>query len=384
MENNLSLEQFFDVLVQYKVIVIFGYSDKGRMLSQYIRKRLKLAHIYFCDNDKEKQGSKDADMVFSVQETVMRYPDAIYIITSPVFAMEKTEELYQNGIPENNIIASLPEEIRLLYGKRQCVPLTEETFQFEYSVVRHCNLNCKYCDHFCPLVTEDFTNFDKCAQDIKQLAKLFHHKTGQILILGGEPLLNPELPKYIQVTRTEFSSAHIFVVTNGILLEKMDDSFWKACCDYRVGIRVTRYPIKIDYERIAELSKAKGVAYDLFGATKMGERNMWYQPLDPKGLQDIQKSFLLCNEKNHCITLSDGKLYTCHFPAEINSLNHYYDMDFQVQDNDGIDIYKAQSSKEILDFLTRPIPFCRYCDVTHRTYGNKWEISSRNEKEWVS
>lgn len=43
--------------------------------------------------------------------------------------------------------------------------------------------------------------------------------------------------------------------------------------------------------------------------------------------------------------------------------NKFFDKNIPLVDKDGIDIYKAKSMKEILEFLSKPIPFCGYCKV---------------------
>jgi molybdenum cofactor biosynthesis enzyme MoaA len=52
-------------------------------------------------------------------------------------------------------------------------------------------------------------------------------KVGWILLMGGEPLLHPELERFFPAARTAFPSAKIKIVTNGILLSKKEDSFWR-------------------------------------------------------------------------------------------------------------------------------------------------------------
>ena len=46
-----------------------------------------------------------------------------------------------------------------------------------------------------------------------------------------------------------------------------------------------------------------------------------------------------------------------------------------------IDIFKAKNKDEILEFMSRPIPFCRFCDVLRRKAGYKWETSEKDISE---
>ena len=46
-----------------------------------------------------------------------------------------------------------------------------------------------------------------------------------------------------------------------------------------------------------------------------------------------------------------------------------------------IDIYKVKSVEEIFEFLSRPIPFCRFCKRKDND-SVKWRVSSRKIEEW--
>jgi hypothetical protein len=52
-------------------------------------------------------------------------------------------------------------------------------------------------------------------------------------------------------------------------------------------------------------------------------------------------------------------------------------------DADTVDIHKVRSGQEILEFVAKPVPFCRFCDVKRRTYDNPWRTSKREISEWV-
>jgi hypothetical protein len=55
----------------------------------------------------------------------------------------------------------------------------------------------------------------------------------------------------------------------------------------------------------------------------------------------------------------------------------------RVAPEDFIDIYKEGEIKRILEFLARPVPFCRYCNLDKVSYGERWEPSKREMGEWT-
>jgi hypothetical protein len=54
-----------------------------------------------------------------------------------------------------------------------------------------------------------------------------------------------------------------------------------------------------------------------------------------------------------------------------------------IAENDYIDIYKAKNIDEILEFLAKSMPFCRYCDFSKISFGRKWEASGKKLSEWM-
>jgi hypothetical protein len=51
-------------------------------------------------------------------------------------------------------------------------------------------------------------------------------------------------------------------------------------------------------------------------------------------------------------------------------------------EKDSIDIYTAKSAHKILDFLSHPIPFCRFCFIDSRSDSGLWQQSKKDIKEW--
>jgi hypothetical protein len=117
--------------------------------------------------------------------------------------------------------------------------------------------------------------------------------------------------------------------------------------------------------------------------TDVLSKNMHHLPLDLDGKQDIKKSFGLCFFSNDCIFLRDGKLSTCGFPTTIHLFNNYFGKNLQVSDDDFIDIYKAENLNEILEFLNKPIPFCRYCNWQGIETRLPWHTSKKDISEWT-
>lgn len=253
---------------------------------------------------------------------------------------------------------------------------------FEVHLVEHCNLNCKGCDHFCSLAEPAYTDIEIFQRDFDRLSELFHQEAGVIHLLGGEPLLNPQIEEFCKIARKSFPRATINIITNGILLPQMPDSFWSCCHEFNITVRPTKYPIQVDYQAAEEKARVFKVKYEYFNDAQQ-VKTMTHNQYDLKGWQDPRESFMDCYRANKCIYLANGKLYPCTFAPNFHHFNHYFGTDIPESELDFIDIFQATSAVEILDFLSNPIPFCRFCDIRGAKLDQPWDVSERKIEEWT-
>lgn len=256
---------------------------------------------------------------------------------------------------------------------------------FEYHLAEHCNLNCKGCEHFSPLATPQFTSYNEFVKDLDRMSELFEKKAKSIHILGGEPLLNKDICKFVQKTRECFPDTgltEIRVVSNGILVNKMQPEFWECLHNNRIILSVTKYPLNLDYNLMFEKAKKYDVKFEFFDNTDQVQywSNM---KLKENGKEDARKSFYKCFLANECVMLKDGKLYTCTLIPNIEHFNKYFNKNLEVCKEDYIDIYQAKSKEEVFDFLSKPVPFCRYCNPDEKDYSLTWGVSKKDIDEWI-
>ena len=202
------------------------------------------------------------------------------------------------------------------------------------------------------------------------------------MLLGGEPLLHPKIEEVIRLTRKTFEQTEISIVSNGIALLKMKDTFWKACCDNGVDIVLTKYPIKLDYNRFEELAKSYGVSLT-YTLDSLECKTTYKLPLDVYGNQKPYSNYAKCYHANKCVVLKEGRLYTCPIAAYIDILNWYYNLQFPEGEVNSIDIYTADDMDQIMTFLKKPIPMCNYCKVKDYEYDIPWRVSNKELSEWI-
>ncbi|MDO5568557.1 MAG: 4Fe-4S cluster-binding domain-containing protein [bacterium] len=256
---------------------------------------------------------------------------------------------------------------------------------FEYHLADHCNLNCKGCDHFSPLAEKKFTDFDKFSNDIHRMSELFNGKARSIHILGGEPLLHKEICKFMKETRKAFPDnnlTEIRVISNGILVNDMNEEFWKCLHDNNIILSVTKYPLKLDYDLMVKKAREFDATFEFYDNTDKDQ--VWYNiKIQEDGKNEARKSFYKCFVANDCVMLKDGKLYTCTLIPNIEHFNKFFNKNLEVCKDDCIDIYEARSKEEIFDFLSKPVPFCRFCNPDIKDYSLSWEATKKDINEWL-
>lgn len=252
---------------------------------------------------------------------------------------------------------------------------------FSYHLCEHCNLNCVSCDNFSPLAEEEFTDVNEFTRDMERMAQITSNEARAIMLLGGEPLLNKEICLYIKITRKLFPYANIYISTNGLLICKMSNEFYESCRENNIVIRMTKYPIKFDYDGAEAFLIERGIKVE-FSIDKNIVKDMFLEPLRMYGDCDPRDSFLGCWQGNQCTFLKHGKIYPCAVVANIEHFNKKFKQEIHVSTRDYIDIYDDISYDDIANFLAAPTPFCRYCDVKNRTM-QPWKVSERNMLEWT-
>jgi len=253
------------------------------------------------------------------------------------------------------------------------------TKSIEYSVSYHCNLRCSGCSHMSPFLGKRFPSIESFSSDIHQLSKGLHAEI--IRLLGGEPLLNPEISSFIKVTKKSGIADKIMVTTNGLLLHKMNDDFWENV-DF---ILVNLYPGAPLKERLGYFKER---------ANQFHTR-LWMDPVskfrttivtDPHPRDWVTGMiFKTCKDVHlwHCHMIYEGKLYKCAVPPFLPEYLSKMGKDGYDSAREGFDLYKTRNFvEELKDFLLSPktLEACRFC----LGYLGKWQDHHQIEAQSIS
>ncbi len=82
--------------------------------------------------------------------------------------------------------------------------------------------------------------------------------------------------------RKLYPKAEISFMTNGVLIPVQKDEFWKICSDYNINVRISKYPIRLNNQKIEEIRKTWRVDFDWVGGKDIPVKKMWKYPIDLK------------------------------------------------------------------------------------------------------
>lgn len=256
----------------------------------------------------------------------------------------------------------------------------------EIQIVDHCNLNCKGCTHYCGITEPKFYNVEDFERDLRELSSKLD--IGVIRLMGGEPLLHKDVNKFLVIARQFYPNSDIRIVTNGILLSKMEEEFWNTLRDTKIKIDMSIYPMG----GTAPLKALDAIGKHVFkyyvhesGWTSI-ETALGYTPVASKfimkmdknaGIENAQSSFDKCHKT--CKNFRDGKIFHCPEACYLDNYNKYFKTDLVAEK--GISIYE-HTAEEILEYLSKPIETCKYCVFDDRIKLIDWQISKKEADEW--
>jgi len=222
----------------------------------------------------------------------------------------------------------------------------------ELHAASHCNLNCKGCFHFSNLVkTNDFPDVKQYARDLSRLGRLYEN-IKNIRLLGGEPLLNPELPMLIRQTRKAFPRANIHVVSNGILYKKLEGELLEAVNACGVTIHISLYkPMAGRTGELKQHFKARKIRYGISGLI-LNFANY----INTKG-DSIPSSVIRQCPASRCTFLHSGHIARCPLPFTIGHFSKSISMKDEWINihEEGLDGFALNKT------LRKPMACCRYC-----------------------
>lgn len=230
----------------------------------------------------------------------------------------------------------------------------------EINAVDHCNIACIDCNHASPAAKMHIANPDLVFRDLSTLSR--YYRSPMIKILGGEPLLHPNILALVKEIRHSGISRKIRLVTNGILLPQMQDEVWKEIDEIEISV----YPQTehlltshmADIYQLAKLNQVKIIRYfyENFRAT--------FSTIGTTDHALTQRIYNSCRFARlwGCQSIYEGYFFKCPHSIYIpDILDKAVSYDHR---EDGVRLIGSSSlSGKLKKFLSsrNPLRACRYC-----------------------
>lgn len=356
------------IIEKRKDIKIDGIID-NKIVGNYRNIRIQKLNEYF---DKKTESLDAVFIAARAQKTVTLFLDYIKLKTNcEIYMLHdiagkcKLSPFFQDGTIDNYRLRKIR-----FSNEKPTIPY------FEVPITDNCNLNCKGCLFACNGINE-YKNFsfEQIKKDALKMKTLFFD-VPWIRILGGEPLLHNDIEKILSMYRSIFEDSEIDLCTNGLLIPKMNESFFECLRQNRITIHVSGYkPTYNILDRIDKCLSKNNVDYTILKREEFAK----YYTLSPQN--NPKKNFDMCFA-SRCRELYNGKLMRCSGIIAFEKLNRKYNVHYQIiEDDDWFDIHKDNvDAWEIKRKLDQPSNACKYCDIDN-TEMFEWDYAYNGNGE---
>lgn len=245
----------------------------------------------------------------------------------------------------------------------------------DFMIVEHCNLNCRRCSFFSNLAEEKYADIIYFNKMVDGLKRKFS-STEFFVLLGGEPLLNHQLPDYIKIVKEAFPDTMLKITTNGLLVTSMSDELIESMKKYKATLRISQYPptTKIMH-RIQDFLSKKGISYFFTDPIVSFDKFICDGTEDPKVAYNANCSKVKCPE------IYDGRLYTCSLIPAIYKNQKFLGFSISKEEIEQVSFDLLDGNKDgwtILEMMNKPNKLCRYCTVPEAV---EWSSYGKHCKE---
>lgn len=237
----------------------------------------------------------------------------------------------------------------------------------EFHVADNCNLNCKGCTHFSPLYNSLGASFDERISDLKEIRRIFSD-VFRLDILGGEPLLNPDLVRYINEIRRMFPKSFLNIYSNGILIPRLNLAELEEIAKNNVVFSISEYePTHRMIDIITEKLDEAGIGYKIVPYDK---KQVFNRPISTS---KDSKYPQLCISKG-CVTIANGSIAKCPTLMYVQKFNEVFGE--KLPTTGILRLKDCSDAAETIKKLKKPVPLCKHCVEN----GMEWSICGREKR----
>lgn len=384
-------------------IAIYGAGKCGEYVAKELQlnKNIKVRCDLFIDNNPELFGKQKFGIpIINLDDFINGYSKNVDNVLIAVSNWSAVQEMVISLLRHNYIhIYLMPESVfngRLPILNREGEFISYIKFfhdyqpslpYLEYHVSDFCNLKCKGCGHFSNRVTEKiFPDIEEFEESLTGLKVKFKN-IKNFRLMGGEPLVNPNLSKFIYMAKSYFPYADLKVVTNGLLLPQINTEVIKAIRDCNVVVDISQYPpTRNMIEDIVNFTERNQIPICIGK-----EITQFMKQMCSSINNNFERAHRRCISKG-CHFLRKKRLYPCPEVSLLYENRDFFEVNItkEMLECNSFDLVDGKENGwEILESIIKPFEFCRYCstevawfDWSHSGIINKedWMVDKRDKR----
>jgi cyclic pyranopterin phosphate synthase len=186
-----------------------------------------------------------------------------------------------------------------------------QTRALEYHIADHCNLRCDHCCSFSPILKKWFADPDEFESDLRAVRRVVEPQF--LKIVGGEPLLHPELERLLAIAKELSVGRRIQLTTNAFLIDRLTPRGWD-CLDM---VAVSLYPEPaLPKERIRFIAR-EGRKRNIEVNWKVQAQFTCLDRTEVADYQEATRTFDECWIRHRCNSIKHGRFYCCTRPQYV-------------------------------------------------------------------
>ena len=345
-------------------VFVYGAGYYGECILETLKKYPEIELIGFVDS--YKTGELNGYPIISMQDLTKQDTSIPVVITvANMLHLKKIySDLRMQGVKElyYYMHKSFCASGDFFHG--ECAELTGDLenvlMAAEIHLADYCNLNCKGCTHYSPIFERVLPDTKKRLADIKKLSDLFEN-VFVFSLLGGEPLLNPQLEEYVTESRKALPKAELQLVTNGLLIPKLEEKVLGSLKQNKVTVVISEYqPTHKMMDAIKETLERFQIDYSI---RKYDVKQTFYKPLSTLENSKYPRTCI----SPGCVNICDGKIARCPQLMYLPKLNERFDL--HLPETGIMNLNDFSNGKEVLTKLEEEVPLCNHCIEYEMDWG---------------
>ena len=364
--------------------------------TEFVIKKLQVDSLYevmaiLDDNYKTwRNGDKNIIPICSYEKGILLYKEkkidkfVICSHTEPYITARLVARLQRQGIPIEKILYVEEQNFINLHLEECicCVPymMRRDLDYLEFQIVDHCNLKCESCLHYSPLVKgKIFSKYNELFEGLSKMS-LYYRTVKNIRIMGGEPLLNDDISRYVTAVRLFYPDSNIYIVTNAVLILELKDEVLDTIRENGAIIDISYYPVMVGkMEEIHFYLEEKRISHRI---SRMIRTFRKVGKLKESSIEEMESTFRKCPSRMSTC-LNGTKIAPCFLPFVTHYFNDYYQL--ALPENDYLDLNEeGLTTMKINEYLEQPLERCRYCSSSWMGDEVEWKRADNIRKIDIS